>query len=225
MRVCAPVIAILLMAIPAQGSQVYTDRTSFEASLASFIIEDFESTALVGSADGGATASVSLSDFSLSAAVKSTGANAVKVLDTVIFGTGNTTPGGERYVYIDSDLSSQGTLTTISFFSGIQAIGFDYSGLSQSGAEPTITIGDEEFSLDLNPWPPAKPNVVESLFWGFTADAPFSTLVIDSGIDSAYGIDQVTYSSVPSVPEPGTAILLALGLGLLASRASTRRAG
>jgi hypothetical protein len=44
--------------------------------------------------------------------------------------------------------------------------------------------------------------------------------VIDSDIDSAYGIDQVTYASAP---EPGTAILLALGLGILASRARRAR--
>jgi hypothetical protein len=227
MRAYAPAIAILLMAVSAQGSQIFTDRTSFENSLASFAIEDVESAALVGNSGGGATAFQTFSDFSLSAQSTTYNADAVKILDTVIAGTGNTTPGGDQYVYLDSDIGFEGTLTTIIFSGAIQAIGFDYSGLSEPGASPTVAIvgqtpADDPLLLALNTHPPTNlKQVNDALFWGFISNVPFSTIMIDSDIDSAYGIDQVTYASVP---EPGTAILLAVGLGLLASRASTRRA-
>jgi hypothetical protein len=113
-------------------------------------------------------------------------------------------------------------VATINFDFAIQAVGFDYSGLSDPSASPTITIAGQAYSIDRNVWPPTNFNRVrDALFWDFMSDVPFSTLVLDSDTDSGYGIDQVTYATTP---EPGTVTLLALGLGVLASRATRRRA-
>jgi hypothetical protein len=216
MRVCALALAILLTAAAAHATQIYTDRASFEAAIGLFAIEDFESTPLVGTTSSGAAISRSFADFSLRSNPK-----AIKILDEVVIGAGNTTPGGDQYLSLDTDVT-QGSVATFSFDFDIQAVGFDYSGLSEPGASPEITIAGETYSIDRNVWPPTNFNRVrDALFWGIISDVPFSTLVLDSDTDSGYGIDQVTYATTP---EPGTVTLLALGLAVLASRVPTRRA-
>jgi hypothetical protein len=216
MRVCALAIAILLTAAAAQATQIYTDRASFEAAIGFFDVENFETSALVGTTSSGGLAGRNFADFSVMSNPR-----AIKILDEVVIGAGNTTPLGQRYLSLDTD-RTQGSVATFSFDSAIQAVGFDYSGLSEPGASPTITIAGETYSIDRNVWPPTNFNQVrDALFWGIISDVPFSTLVLDSDTDSGYGIDQVTYATTP---EPGTVTLLALGLALLASRVPTRRA-
>lgn len=216
MRVCALTIAILLTAAAAQATQIFTDRASFEAALALSAVEDFEGSPIVGTTSSGATLFRNFGDFSVSSNPR-----AIKILDEVAIGAGNTTPGGDQYLFLDTDLT-RGSVIEIDFAFDIQAIGFDYSGLSEPGASPTITIAGQDYAIARNVWPPTNFNQVrDALFWGIITNVPFSMLVLDSDTDSGYGIDQVAYATAP---EPGTVTLLALGLAGLASRVPRRRA-
>jgi hypothetical protein len=197
---------------------VYTERFPFESVSRSIKIETFESAPLVGTPADGAVFKQAFPDFKVS--VKNP-YPAVKVLGETFFGAGNTTPGGSHYLYLDTDRSSQGSVIRISFKSPVYGAGFNYTQLNARNSTYTATVKGRTFSLIPNPEP---FDVVSPLFWGIVSDQPFSRLIIDSGFDSGYGIDDVTYfgKSAP-VPEPSSLLLLAGGLAALGSYRGWRK--
>ncbi len=91
-----------------------------------------------------------------------------------------------------------------------------YIGVSSPGSGGGTTI--EHFTV-------STPGVVELLFADYSASADFTdvdTIVIQANGPAGIGSgDSVTLESLSTIPEPGTALLLGLGLAGLARR--TRR--
>ncbi len=232
-NVCLFLVLFLSAGVgPADALTVFTDRPLFGSFSGPSTVETFENTPLIGTPDNGAVFKQGFTDFKLS--VKQPQA-AIKVLDSPVFGAGNTTPFGSHYLYLDTDRSSQGSVLRIAFKSPVLGVGFNYSQLSARGTSASVTIGRETFSLPLNPYSDS-PGEFNPLFWGVVSDRPFSRLIIDSGTDSGFGIDDFISignalpvpiaapleSSTP-VPEPASLLLLATGLGALSSFAWWRR--
>ncbi len=178
------------------SAQIFTDRAAFQTALGAFTVETFETAPLIGTVDGGSVPSFILPDFTVNASP-----SAVKVLDTPAPAASfNTTPGGSRYLYLDTDIGFQGTLTTFQFSSPLFAFGFDYTG------HPALLfcqLGGQGFTLT------GTSGATDLRFWGFIGASPFSTVSLDSNYISAYGIDQVTFAIVP---EPSAVSVLVMGL-------------
>ena len=183
---------------------VYTDRTLFEAALPSFTIETFESSPLIGTLSSGAIQTQAFNYFTVS-----TVPNAVKVLGTPAGeGSFNTTPGGSKYLYLDTDIAFTGSQTTFALNEPTFAFGFDYTGVNAVLTTFNVSVLNNSYDLVRN------PDNSTALFWGIITNLPFSAIILTTSTDSGYGIDQVTLGVTP-VPEPGTLLLLGTGLGVL----------
>ena len=202
--------ATLLLAAPAvTAGIIYTDRTAFETALADFFTETFEDEPTSGTTGSGAVPSIAFDGFTVS-----TTPTAVKVLDAPAFGAVNTTPGGDTYLYIDTDSGFSGYEATFSLDAPTSAFGFSYSGNSNPGDVTTIMLAGGSFVL-----PESTPDA--GMFWGYIADPGvlFDTAVLTATLNSAYGIDDVTFGRADgTVPEPATVALLGIGLGLIGLR-------
>jgi hypothetical protein len=193
---------------------VYTDRGAFESALGSFAIEDFESASLSGTVDGGAVASIGFADFTVN-----TSPNATKVLSSPAFGAINTTPGGQKYLYIDTDVGFSGFTVTFVLDAAQAAFGFDYATNNNPNNVNTISLDGQDFVV-----PTAIPNVAS--FWGYIAGVgdTFGTVSMTATTNSAFGFDQVTYGAATAdVPEPGSLALIGIGVASLSMGAARRR--
>lgn len=190
-------IIISMMVSYAHAGTVYTDRALFEAAVSAYTIEDFEAYPVSGNPGSGAVSQINFNNFSVASVP-----DAVKVLDTEFFNSRNTTSGGAKYLYLDTDLGNTGSVTTISFNSGISFLGFDYTYNPSWGSQLNAEVEGNSFTL-------ANVDPSGYGFWGYIGNGTFSTVTIDSGYISAYGIDQVTFNAVP-IPAP----ILLLGFGL-----------
>ena len=198
----------------AQAVTVFTDRSLFEAALASYSVETFESYATIGTPDpqfnipDGQTATV-LDDFSLAAP-----APTIKIADFYHDGSHNTTSGGTQYLYLDTDTGLQGSTTGITLDEQADAFGFDYTGVFEPDTTFTVSIGSDTFILDLNS-PEDSP-----LFWGVLGLGSFTNIRLTTSLDSGYGVDDVIFGS--AVPLPPALWLFGSGLLALAGGASKR---
>lgn len=210
-------VAMLQLGIPgnALAVTVFTDRTAFEAALASYDVEDFESYTPFGDPDAppslpdGLTSWAGL-DFSLS-----TNPQAIKILGYDYPASSpevvNTTSGGSNYLYLDTDKGLVGSETLFSLYQPADAFGFNYSGVFEPGTTFTVQIGSDTFNLSLNN-PEATP-----LFWGVLGLGSFTDIILTTSIDSGYGVDDVIFGS--AVPLPPAIWLFASGLLALAGGA------
>jgi hypothetical protein len=204
----ASIFALVGAGVSLAAGLTFTNRSSFEATVGSVAIEEFENAALVGNGDSGAVSSLTFSTFSVSSVP-----NAVKLLDTPYYGAGNSTPAGRKYLYIDTDMGNVGSVATfITLSASTFAFGFDYTDFDRPGSNPVVTISGQQFSLPLNP---GGGDQVTPLFWGYVGSSPFMAIAINSDCDSAYGIDRVT---TPSIPEPSSLLALLTGIGGLMCR-------
>jgi hypothetical protein len=152
--------------------------------------------------------SLALTDFTVATAPR-----AVKVLSGPDgFGSFNTTPGGSRYLYLDTDIGLVGSSTTYSFNAPQRGFGFDYTGVNEPGNLFTVTINGQVFTLASN------PNLSTASFWGYIPPTgSVQTALVATSNDSGYGIDQVTYRLLP---EP--AAIASLPCAMLALRRRRR---
>ena len=190
-------LIIAMMAGYAHAGTVYTDRALFEAAVSTYTIEDFEAYPVSGNPGSGAVSQINFNSFSVTSVP-----DAVKVLDTEYFYSRNTTLGGAKYLYLDTDIGFTGSVTTLSFNSGISFIGFDYTYNQSWSSQLTAVVEGNSFIL-------SDVDYSGYGFWGYIGKDAFGTVTIDSGEISAYGIDQVTFNAVP-IPAP----ILLLGFGL-----------
>ena len=213
----------------ALAATIYTDRAAFEAALTSGTVstETFESSDTFGDADAsryppadGRTVYNKLTDFSLRATPA-----AIKIMGGALTndpGSHNTTPGGSKFLYLDTDNPiglppPVGSTTDILMNRPVEAFGFDYTGVFEPGSTFTVTIGGDVFDLALN-----RPKEGDPEFWGVTGLGSFSEITLMTSLDSGYGVDDVTFQSV--VPLPPAIWLFGSGLVGLAGSAFRRRA-
>jgi len=205
----------------AQAVTVFTDRSSFEAALAAYSIEDFESYPTYGTPDplfnipDGLTY-LALNDFSLSASPK-----AIKIWDASHSGSHNTTAGGAQFLYLDTDNMGNangtpvGSTTVFSLYNPVDAFGFDYTGVFEPGTVFTVTIGSDVFNLSLN-----NPEDVPR-FFGVIGPGSFTDVTLYTSLDSGYGVDDVTFGT--AVPLPPALLLFGTGLMAMVGGAPRRR--
>ena len=196
-------ITLLLASQSANALLIYTDAAAYDSAVTTTITEDFESYAVSGTTGGGALTLIDFDHFSASSSP-----DAVKVLDVTWAFSQNTTAGGSQYLYLDTDLGLTGSVTSLfNFDSAITSIGFNYSyNPSWAPENLEVTIGSDSFIL-------GDVNSAGIGFWGITTDTSFTSLSINSGLISGYGIDDVRLSSASaSVDEPSVLLLLCIGL-------------
>ncbi len=120
----------------------------------------------------------------------------------------NITSGGSQWLG-----NVEGT-TTYSFATPITAFGLYLTGVQ--------TVFTTSFTLTFNDGTAQSLNLPINVnggasYFGFTDTASFSSVTITNLSDDAWGMDDVSYSTQSSVPEPGTLVMLGSGLAGLAS--------
>ncbi len=117
----------------------------------------------------------------------------------------NTTPGGSNFVEM------HGGSLVFTFTSPIQFFGAYLSGV-QDFVQDTITFNDGSAQTINVPEAGTSPSVGELVFVGFTdAGKSISSVTVNAGTNGFddIGVDDVRYqSSVSSVPEPSSVVLL-----------------
>ena len=103
---------------------------------------------------------------------------------------------GTTYLSLDVDR----TLVTFSFDAPIRAIAWDQTSTANN---VSITVGGDTVNLG------------NARFFGLVAAEPFDTFVL-SGIDGAFGLDNIEFETVAAVPVPAALSLLLAGLGAVA---------
>lgn len=113
---------------------------------------------------------------------------------------------------------------TISFLGGkVQAVGANFFATNLSDA---FQVAAMELTLSDGTVLRFTPGSEADSYRGFVSDVPISTLAISGpGAFRYAGLDNLTVgiSAVSPVPEPGRALLLALGLAALAGQVVARR--
>lgn len=121
--------------------------------------------------------------------------------------SGHVNPAQECYQDVLASQSQNEPMTTWSFTPQITAYGGDWTlgGPGGSGNSLLVYVGDSNLYVSF------ISNSYGGEFWGFTSDAPFTSVRLVGGSGSNqqnYSLDNMVYSSVP---EPSTLSLLALG--------------
>jgi hypothetical protein len=193
------VALIGLVVAAASADQVFDDEGLFLAAAGAVLIEDVEDEALVGTPDGGGVNSIAVDDF----VARSIGGDGMKILGEEWYGNQNHTPGGLKYLSVDSDQAGVSFDSVLTFDYRIVDFGVWFNDIESGGSVlvngttyPVAASGDGGFT-----------------FFGIVSDSPIETITLDAGDgDSHWSFDDIYYS----VPEP-TGLLL-IGLGALALR-------
>jgi len=105
--------------------------------------------------------------------------------------------------------------TTWTFSSQLNAWGADFWDLAGPGGAGT---GIQVY-LDGVAAPAEIPNTMSSGFWGVTSTTAFSQVLLAAGTDESgwaetYNMDNMSYSTITTVPAPGAMVLCGLGASL-----------
>jgi hypothetical protein len=201
---------------PGDDMDVFFDVDSFMSEASSLpgsvVVEDFEAAPLSGTINGGALSAISFNDFTATSVP-----DAVKVLDTPSAGNHNTTPGGSKYLGIDTDIGNLSANLTLTFDEEVTAAGFYLISADHINAvDPTpVTVIVAGFE-----YPIPVPDENGEAFFGMTSRSAFRSVEIrPDDVDSFYSVDDVS-----SVPEPSAMTLGSAALFALAVLANRRRA-
>ena len=196
----------LIIATPMlKADFIFESQSEFVAAAGSLDIETFESSPNIGTEDSGGLLEIIFDDFTASADIE-----ALKIFDTPLFGNGNTTPGGENYLAVDTDIGFTSTDLTLSFDSPIDSLGF----FLVDAEEPyTVSIDGSEFSI-------GGFGDGSVSYFGIIADSPFGSITIAStGTDSFSSIDDVSYGN--SIPEPSSCLIICIVAAAFLKRKQT----
>jgi hypothetical protein len=200
MRHATFVLAAGLLTAPALATTTYDNQADFYANAGALFIEDFESYA-PGDPSGGALPSI---DFGLFEATSTP--DALKILQGPLFGNHNTTPGGSKYLSLDTDVGFVSADLTLVFDDPITEFGIYIIDAEDGGF---VTVGGSSYSIT------GGPDGVERYF-GIIADTPFNSVRIDMGdTDSHWSVDDVAFT----IPAPSTFALLLTGVAAVRRRA------
>lgn len=192
MRYALFVMAAGLCAAPAFATTTYDNQADFYANAGMLSVEDFESHA-PGDPGGGALPFI---DFGLFEATSNP--DALKILQGPFFGNHNTTPGGSKYLSLDTDVGFVSADLTLVFDAPIIEFGVYIVDAEDGGF---VTVGGSTYNVL------GGPDGVERYF-GIISDTPFTTIRIDMGdTDSHWSVDDVAFT----IPTPGTLALLLTG--------------
>ena len=187
------VIAFSSFSAYSYAATLFVDRTNFEAALSAPTVDTFDDVAadIVLS-----TTPTARPGYSLSVTPFTSSIGTVSI---------SLPPNG----YLTSSTAIAGHLhqqnaLIFEFSSPVAGLGFDYGGFD---ATLEMQVGDSNETV---PFTGSYPNG----FFGFVSDTPFTTARIlnVSGANSDFDLDNVTFSSVP---EPGTLLMLLLGLAAM----------
>ncbi len=177
---------------------VFNDRADFlNNAVGPIVIEDFEDEAVVGTPAGGQVGMLTLTDF-----IATSNPLALKILDQPSAGNMNTTPGGAKYLALDTDIAGVSASVTWFFTTPITELGFNIIDLK---TVIVVTINATDYLIN-----GAGDGGVT--FWGILDVGEFDTISFNivEGIDSFYSFDDLVYSIVPT---PGAALLLVIAAG------------
>lgn len=203
---CGTMLLLGSMARQSDAVTVFTSRAAWELAVGSFSTEDFNGLAVQDFGDG--THDVGLLDidvvgtgslsFPVSIADSSNGLN----IDGTNFIRGASLPAAGPTLVFDSPVIGFGADWTSTHTAG---------GLTLS--VPGMTI---EFDVEL-------PSGNGDGFLGIVSATPFSSAVLRTELNGTegYGIDNLSFAVAGAVPEPITATLGLMGLGVLGM--ATRR--
>jgi len=179
---------------------VYTNESDFPFTQKSHI-ETFESASLSGTLDSGAVSHMSFASFDLF-----TSPAALKILNSAAFGAHNTTSGGSRYLYLDTDLGGEGTILNYTFSVPVYGFSLHLTDIDVDNTVieiPGLIVYQVPAGTDGN-----------DCFWGFTSSIPFTQAQINTQSDSSVGIDDVSVV----IPEPGLSWFVPFAFALLHRR-------
>lgn len=176
----------------AQGAgTVYDNLADFVAAAETLTLEDFEDEPLFGNCDAGGVAILAVSDFLVNCSQP-----ALKILDAECFdfGNHNTTPGGVRFLNMDTDIANVTGNVMIVFPGLVNAFGLYLVDLDSSGL--TATINGSSYQAV----PPGGNGNGGETYFGVIDPAGFSSvqLTVD-GIDSHWSVDDVSWGTVATV--------------------------
>ncbi|MCC5649265.1 PEP-CTERM sorting domain-containing protein [Nostoc sp. XA013] len=215
-------IGIVMGSQQAQASTLFSNRTTFQNDLSTFIVDDYQNP---GYLTGNISNSSNL-DIYTNAALNSV-VGQTKYKTTTPFGgengynliTGDPLGNRAYCAGCNGSFLLDFTQTTVGNTLGVFGAGFDILSGTQYFAK--VTFGDnsmQDFSL-------AGQN-----FWGITSEKSIKTVHVGlqgggSTTNGSILIDNLTIGGIKSVPEPTSVIgLLALGVGSLVKRKQQQKA-
>lgn len=199
------ILISFFLTAPVFASVIYNDAGIFNATLDASVVDDYENSAY-GFIQSDAQMTSVLSETSYS----TTGFNNLNIVSGV----------GSDHFYCagcNGSFLLDFTSTSVSGANGVFGVGFDYLNLGSPSFNALVTYGNgstEDIALSAGGFS----------FWGITSELEIKSIhfgLANGGatMDGYFEIDNLTIGNSRAVPEPGTLLLMGLGLiGLSVSR-------
>jgi hypothetical protein len=177
--------ALALSTHAAIAANLVYEEAGFLAEARGVVVETFEDEPNSGTPGAGGVTSIVFDGFTATASLP-----ALKIFDSPQFGHDNTTPGGAKYLAVDTDLGSVSASVELAFDPPVHAVGFYLIGTDPG---PSTVV------LDGVAYPVAATGFDGNGYLGVLSNAPFTTLSITpDAVDSFWSLDDVALGLDPS---------------------------